>query len=164
MTPRRRTDASINKKTRPKGGSYGEPLGALGLGDETGLEGLDRDPLALDATVGLEDADALHVRLEGALGLLDELEADAAALLRLTAMDDAAALDGTLAGDAADAGHGVRAPLESRSKGLAGRLARGKWPAQLRRSARSKAAKPSENKAESGKRLKTTQGVAVGMP
>ena len=127
LSPRlgRRTNRA-NKKTRRAAGPMVSLGKDLGLGDEAGLEGLDRNPLALDRAVGLEDADALDVRLERALGLLHELEADTAALLGLTAVNDSAALDGALAGDAADTGHGVRAPLESRSKGLPGRLARGK--------------------------------------
>jgi hypothetical protein len=48
-------------------------------------------------------ATALNVRTENALGLLDELEADAAALLGLTLVNDIATLDRALAGDGADA-------------------------------------------------------------
>ena len=57
-------------------GSFANGKWDLGLGDEAGLEGLDRHPLALDRAVGLENADALDVRTENALGLLHELEAD----------------------------------------------------------------------------------------
>ena len=99
------------RKNPPSGGFCFDLEGRLGLGDEAGLEGLDRNPLALHRAVRLEDADALDVRLERALGLLHELEADTAALLALTAVNDSAALDGALAGDAADTGHSVRAPF-----------------------------------------------------
>ncbi len=88
------------------GGFFGESLEDSGLGHETGLEGLHGDPEALHGAIGHLHADALKVRLERALGLLDELETDAAALLGLTLMDDAATFDGALAGDGADAGHG----------------------------------------------------------
>ena len=93
------------RKNPPNGGFCFDLAGGLGLSDEAGLDGLNRHPLALDRAVRLENADALDVRTENALGLLHELEADAATLLGLTAVNDSAALDGALAGDAADTGH-----------------------------------------------------------
>jgi hypothetical protein len=79
--------------------------GFLRLLDEAGFQGFHRDPLALHLPAGQFDAYALHVRTEDALGLLHELQADAAALFALTFMDDVAALDWAFAGDDTNARH-----------------------------------------------------------
>ncbi len=65
--------------------------------DETGLERLDGNPETLDATVRELHADALKVRTERALRLLDELKTDTSALLALTFVNDAAPFNRTLA-------------------------------------------------------------------
>ena len=70
--------------------------------DEAGLQRLHGHPKALDAAVRELHADALKIRAKRAFRLFDELETDAPALLALTFVDDAAALDGTLAGDCAN--------------------------------------------------------------
>lgn len=74
----------------------------LDLLDETGFEGLDGDPKTLDATVRKLYADALKVRTEGALRLLNELETDPAALLALTFVNDTTSFDRTLTCDCAN--------------------------------------------------------------
>jgi hypothetical protein len=61
--------------------------------------------LALDLAGGQFDANTLEVRLKHALGLLYELETDTAAFLALAFVNDAAARDGAVAGDDANAGH-----------------------------------------------------------
>lgn len=70
--------------------------------DETGLERLDGNPEALDATVRELHADTLKIRTERALRLLDELETDPSALLALTFVNDAASFYRTLACDCAN--------------------------------------------------------------
>jgi hypothetical protein len=70
-----------------------------GFGDEAGLDGLDADPLAFHLPRGQFDADALHVGLERALGLLDELESDSAAFFGLAFVYDATAFDWAFSGD-----------------------------------------------------------------
>ena len=70
--------------------------------DETGLERLDGNPEALDAAVRKLHADALKIRAERALSLLDELETDTSAFLALTFVNDAATLDRALTCDCAN--------------------------------------------------------------
>lgn len=60
----------------------------LRLLDKTGFERFYRNPNAFDAAVRHFRANALQIRFEGALGLFDELEADTAALLALTFVND----------------------------------------------------------------------------
>ena len=71
--------------------------------NETSLHCFHGNPHALYLAGRKFHATALYVRTENALGLLDELEADAAALLGLTLVNDVATLDRALAGDGADA-------------------------------------------------------------
>lgn len=69
----------------------------LNFFDETSLEGFHGNPKALDATVRKFHADALKIRTERALRLLNELKTDTSAFLALTFVDDAATLNRTLA-------------------------------------------------------------------
>ena len=93
----------------------------LGLLDEAGLDGLDRDPKALRAAVRQLDADPLQIRTEFALRDAGHVRADAAALLGLTLAVDDRALDGTATGDCTDSGHdGFELIKGSEEKGRAG--------------------------------------------
>ena len=76
--------------------------GVLRFFDESGFEGLNGNPEALDATVRKLYADALKIRLKRAFRLLDELETDPAALLALTFVNDAASLRRTFSCDCAN--------------------------------------------------------------
>ena len=76
-----------------------------GLGDQTGLEGLDRDKHALDLAAGELDPHALEVRTELALGGLYDVRADTAFGAVLTFAVDDTAFDGTFAGYFTNAGH-----------------------------------------------------------
>lgn len=70
--------------------------------DEACLECLDGNPKALDAAVREFHADALKIRAERALRLLDELKADPSAFLALTFVNDTASFYRTLACDCAN--------------------------------------------------------------
>ena len=76
-----------------------QPVGRvkLRLFDETSLDGFYADPFALDCAVCHANANALHIGLECALCLLDELQTDTAALFALTFVNDSAAFNWTLA-------------------------------------------------------------------
>ena len=79
----------------------------LGLGDQSGLDGLDGHPQALRAAIGQFDADALQVRTELTGSLASNVRADAAALLRLTFTVNDTALAGAFTSDCANSCHGV---------------------------------------------------------
>ena len=106
-TGRRRAEG----KTFTKGGA------SEGFLDQTGLDRLDRNPDAFGATAGELDLDALQVRAKLAPCDTGHVSADTAALFALTFAVDDIALDGTFAGDGADAGHGWNGLKGSRVKG-----------------------------------------------
>lgn len=74
-------------------------LQQLGLGDLAGLEGLCRNPDALDLPIGHLNADALDIRLECALGDFRDMGTDPAALLGETFAVDPAAAYATFTGN-----------------------------------------------------------------
>ena len=79
----------------------------LGLLDEAGLDGLDRDPHALRAAIGEFDLDPLQVRTELAGSQAGNVRADAAALLGLTLTVDDLAHGRAFSGDCANSCHDV---------------------------------------------------------
>jgi hypothetical protein len=91
-------DAAVQKMERA-----GDRLNLL---HEAGLDGLDRNPNALDRAVGQLDPDALEIRTEFPLRDLRHVRTDAAALLRDTFAVNDTALNGTPASDYTNSGHG----------------------------------------------------------
>ena len=104
-----RSGTGHKKPAALKGGGWvgGRGESCLGLLDEAGFDGLDRDPEAFDGAVGEFHADALQVRTELALRDARHVRADAAAFFSDTFAVDVVALGGTFASDSADSGHDV---------------------------------------------------------
>ena len=101
-----RLRTSGHKKTRSFGLRAREGR-TLGLLDQAGLDGLDRDPHALGAAIGQLDLDPLQVRAEQAGRVLGDVGTNASALLGLTLAVDDLALGGAFTGDCANSCHGV---------------------------------------------------------